>query len=138
MSTEVLDLSNLVSPIQIVTTGVSHLALQTSNLARARAFYVDLLGLPTVVESPDFFIVAAGATIIGLLGPSQPNHALAPVNGLDHLALGIAGEAELNRISEALGQRGVLNAEVKVDPATNKPYIALQDPDGIWIELYLN
>jgi glyoxylase I family protein len=46
--------------------GVHHIAIQVGDLERARAFYVDVLGLPLVRTQPHALWVQAGATLVML------------------------------------------------------------------------
>ena len=39
--------------IQPKTKGLAHVALRTTDFARAKAFYHDLLGLPIALETPE-------------------------------------------------------------------------------------
>lgn len=57
--------------------------------------------------------------------------------GLDHLALGCAEEAELERVAAGLSAAGVANTGVKLDLTLNKKYVAFKDPDGIAWELFM-
>lgn len=127
--------------INISTPGVHHLALRATDLARSRRFYADLLGFPVVLESPDMFIMLAGATAIAVRGPnaaSRPGDTFDPFRvGLDHLAIGCADEAELQRVAEALTREGVENTGIKLDPTLQQRYVAFKDPDRIAWELYM-
>ena len=81
------------------TSGVHHLALRSTDLARARAFYGGTLGLPIVLETPALFIALAGATAIAVRGPEAGTPAGDRFNpfrvGLDHVALACGCEDEL-------------------------------------------
>ena len=123
------------------TTGLAHVALRTTDFARAKAFYHDLLGLPIALDTPDLLGFLVGATFIGFK-PAQPTHpggsTFTPFNvGLDHLAMACADEAELHRVADALQAAGVANTGIKTDTVAPKQYVAFKDPDGIAWEFYM-
>jgi glyoxylase I family protein len=126
--------------INMKTTGVHHVALRSTDLGRAKVFYVDRLGFPLLLESTGLFLFLAGGTPIGVRGPSPntpPDDAFDPFRvGLDHVALGCTDALELHRVAAALTQAGVEHTGVKTDELLNKEYIAFKDPDGIKWELY--
>jgi catechol 2,3-dioxygenase-like lactoylglutathione lyase family enzyme len=126
--------------IALKTAGVSHLALRSTDLARSRRFYADTLGLPVVAEGPGFFVVLAGATVVGILAPDEGTPAGDRFSssrvGLDHLALSCDDDTELARVAAGLAAAGVPNTGVKNDPATGKDYVAFDDTDGITWEFY--
>lgn len=72
-------------------TGVHHVAVQVLDLERARAFYVDVLGLAEVRRQPHSIWVQAGATIVMLERGSAPRAVewKAPDAGLHLLAFAI-------------------------------------------------
>lgn len=122
------------------TPGIHHLALRTSNMERAKAFYHDTLGFQIALEKPDLFIFIAGGTYIGMRPATvqSPDEKFNPFNiGLDHLALGCADEEELNRVADALTAANVENTGVKFDETLGKNYIAFKDPDRISWEFYM-
>ena len=122
------------------TPGIHHLALRTSDMARAKTFYQDTLGFPVILEVPDLFIFAAGGTFIGVRPASgqAPGSTFNPFTiGLDHLALGCESEEELHRVAAALAAANVENTGVKMDETLGKSYIAFKDPDRINWEFYM-
>ena len=127
--------------IRMTTTGIHHVALRSTDLARARVFYIERLGFSVLLETPSLLIFAAGATAIAVRAPDSASpspDAFDPFRvGLDHIALGCTDEAELHRVTLALDASGVQNTGVKVDATLGKSYVAFKDPDGIAWELYL-
>ena len=122
------------------TPGIHHIALRTSNMAQAKSFYQDLLGFQIALDTPDLFIFIAGSTYIGIRPATvqSPDEKFNPFNiGLDHLALGCADEAELNRVADALAAAKVENTGVKFDATLGKNYVAFKDPDRISWEFYM-
>jgi glyoxylase I family protein len=127
--------------IQMQTTGIHHVALRTTDLARAKVFYTERLGFPLLMEAQGLFIFGAGATAIGVRGPenrTQADDAFDPYRvGLDHLALACTDAAELRRVADALSASGIQNTGVKTDQTLGKEYVAFKDPDGVAWEFYL-
>lgn len=127
--------------IAMTTTGVHHVALRSTDLARSRRFYADTLGFPIVLETPAIFLFLAGQTAIAVRGPetqTPDKDVFSPFRaGLDHLALACADERELERVAAALAAANVDNTGVKLDPTLNRRYVAFKDPDRIAWELYM-
>ena len=127
--------------ISIQTSGVHHVSLRTTDLARARVFYIERLGFPLLLEQPNLLIFAAGATAIALDAPGDAtpiDDRFNPMRvGLDHLALACGDLRELRRVAAALSAAGIDNTGVKTDATLNKEYVAFKDPDGIAWELYM-
>ena len=133
--------ATLTQGIGIKTSGVHHVTLRSTDLARARVFYVERLGFPLLLETPELFLFAAGATAFGVRAPTGAtagDDAFDPFRvGLDHVALACDDPRELDRVADALTAAGVENTGVKTDPALGKDYVAFKDPDGIKWELYM-
>jgi catechol 2,3-dioxygenase-like lactoylglutathione lyase family enzyme len=129
------------SAIGIRTPGVHHVALRVTDLSRARVFYIDRLGFPLLLETPDLLLFAAGGTAFAIRGPAadtDPSDSFSPFRvGLDHVALACTDEDELRRVAAALAAGGVENTGVKRDETLQKNYVAFRDPDGIKWELYM-
>ena len=127
--------------VNLQTTGVHHLALRSSDLARSRRFYVDTLGFAPVLEAPQIFLFLAGSTAVAIRGP-EPGQTdgdrFSPFRiGLDHVALACQSEEELERVAAALAAAGVENTGVKLDETLGKRYVAFKDPDRIAWEFYM-
>jgi glyoxylase I family protein len=126
--------------IGIKTPGVHHLALRSANLQRSRQFYAETLGFPVLLDTPTFFIFAAGSTAVGVRGPDAktPSGDIFDPSrvGLDHVALTCPEESELQRVANALSDAGVANTGVKLDETLGKRYVAFKDPDRIAWEFY--
>lgn len=127
--------------INVKTTGVHHVTLRSTDLARSRVFYAERLGFPIVLDTPELFIFVAGSTAIGVRAPTDQtlaSDAFDPFRvGLDHIALGCADKAELRRVADALTAAGVEHTGVKMDATLEKEYLAFKDPDGMKWELYM-
>lgn len=127
--------------VNLQTSGVHHLALRSSDLARSRRFYVETLGFAPVLEAPNLFIFLAGSTAVAIRGPEagQPDgDRFSPFRiGLDHVALTCEAEQELDRVAAALAAAAVENTGVKLDETLGKKYVAFKDPDRIAWEFYM-
>lgn len=127
--------------VSMQTPGVHHLALRSSDLARARRFYVDTLGFAPVLEADGIFIFLAGSTAIAVRGPDGATRAgdtFDPYRvGLDHVALTCTDEDELQRVAAALESAGIESTGVKRDETLGKQYVAFKDPDRIAWEFYM-
>jgi glyoxylase I family protein len=122
------------------TTGVHHVSLRSTDLERAKVFYIERLGFPLLLETGELFLFLAGGTAIGVRGPA-PNTSLEDAFdpfrvGLDHVALGCTDAQELHRVAAALTQAGIEHTGVKTDALLQREYVAFKDPDGIKWELY--
>jgi glyoxylase I family protein len=128
-------------PITMTTTGVHHVALRSTDLARSRRFYAETLGFPIVLDTPAIFLFLAGQTAIAVRGPEMETpdkDVFSPFRaGLDHLALACGDEHELQRVAVALAAANVDNTGIKLDPTLNRRYVAFKDPDRIAWELYM-
>ena len=52
--------------VAINTSGIHHMALRCTDLARSRQFYAETLEFPVVLEGPEIFLFLAGATAIAV------------------------------------------------------------------------
>jgi catechol 2,3-dioxygenase-like lactoylglutathione lyase family enzyme len=127
--------------IEFKTPGIHHIALRSTDLARSKQFYAQLLGFPLILEKENSFIFLAGSTAIAVRGPETATPKGDVFNpfrvGLDHLALACTVEAALEPLAVALTAAGVRNTGVKLDTTLNKRYVAFKDPDGISWELFM-
>ena len=130
-----------IAPIGVRTTGVHHVAIRCTDIARARLFYVERLGFPVVLDTPELFIFAAGQTAIGIRAPgatTSADDAFDPFRvGLDHIALACDDARELRRVADGLAAAGIESTGVKMDPTLGKEYVAFKDPDGVKWEFYM-
>ena len=120
------------------TSGLNHIILTISNVAKSRTFYGDLLGFTLVDIADGFYFVTGGVSIF--LFPS--NHPL--VNdrfnefriGLDHLSFTAPNEQALHSLADKLRASGVETQGVELYHTGNK-YVAFRDPDNIQLEYWL-
>jgi glyoxylase I family protein len=127
-------------PIAPRTTGVHHVALRSTDLERAKTFYIDTLGFQLALELDGLFIFLAGGTAVAVRGPaegSRPGDSFDPFRvGLDHVALACPDDDELERVAQGLAAAGIENTGVKLDETLGKRYVAFKDPDRIAWEFY--
>ncbi len=120
--------------------GLSHLGLRVTDLARAKRFYVDILGCQVVREKEGVVLINAYGVLIGLQGAdaysSSDDHFDPFRVGLDHLAFAVEDASILEGLQRELDAAGVLNHGVEEDLDTQDKYISFYDPDGIAWELY--
>lgn len=126
--------------MKLNANGLSHLGLRVTNLARAKRFYVELLGGQVVREIEGAVLVNLYGILIGLYGTeasASSKDRFDPFRvGLDHLALTVEDPSILEAMKQELDAAGVHNHGVEEDPETRDRYISFSDPDGIAWELY--
>jgi len=113
-----------VSRIELL--GFDHVDVAVKNRTKARAFFVDQLGMDVIGEGPDHTFLMFGDQVLGL-------HDAAPgarVEGIDHLALRVADWTGLrSRVRRARIQ--VTKEKERGDSRS----LYLRGPDGLRIEL---
>jgi catechol 2,3-dioxygenase-like lactoylglutathione lyase family enzyme len=120
------------------TSGLNHIILTISAVARSRAFYGDLLGFD-LKDVADGFVFISGGVFFFFFPSKQP----LPDDrfnefriGLDHLAFAAPDEDALHSLAETLKQAGVETQGVETYFTGNK-YVAFRDPDNIQLEYWL-
>lgn len=119
-------------------TGMDHVAVVTSDVARAAEFYTNVLGFREVqrletTHSGTLIFVALGTAVLELFGGGQPREPNAPNRvGYRHICLSVDDvDAEVARLKG----RGV---QFDMEPATVDAGLRIaffHDPDGNPIEL---
>ena len=126
--------------MKLNASGLSHLGLRVTDLARAKRFYVDTLGCQMLRETEGVVLLNAYGLLIALQGAdaySSKNDRFDPFRvGLDHLALAIEDASILEDLKRELDAAGVRNNGIEEDPETHDLYMSFYDPDGIAWELY--
>ncbi|MBP2457288.1 catechol 2,3-dioxygenase-like lactoylglutathione lyase family enzyme [Clavibacter michiganensis] len=132
-------------------TGVHHVRISVTDLARSRAFYEGVLGLSPAVESEgdpsdpavladpaQYFggvIYGVGSQLFGLRPIADDSAAFDPaIRGLDHVSLQVGSRDDLVRAAEVFAERGISHGEV-MDFPTGMSILSVQDPDDINVEL---
>src|SRR5437660_10644112 len=125
--------------MSLLTGGLHHLSIRTTDLGRAKRFYTDTLGFQLVDERDGAVLLNAHATSFGVLGAApetSPEDRFDPFRvGLDHLALAVANAESLHELKQQLDAARVRNNGVEDDTLTGARYIASYDPVGIAWEL---
>ena len=107
---------------------LSHVALGSPDVDRARRFYEDAVGLRPDAEAPD------GIVRLGL-GLGAHVLELREGDGIDHFALEVSDAAGLAGLERELARRGV--ATRWVEPGGDHPRaLSFTDPDGHRVELH--
>jgi lactoylglutathione lyase len=106
--------------------GISHAAFRVGDLARARAFYADLLGYAVEPTRGGLRVAVNERQYVSVRGGLAAGE-----DRLDHLALETDGAAALRR---ELARRGAAVSALTHDESGN-PAFTLRDPEGWTIEL---
>ena len=122
-------------------SGLGHIALRVTDLARAKACYTGTLGFEVMLETEGLVPVNGYGILLGMKGndPHTPRgDRFAPHRvGRDHLALAVAERDTLDRLAVILNAAGVRHNGSEEDPLTRAPYSSFYDPDGIAWEFYV-
>jgi glyoxylase I family protein len=136
----------------ITATGLHHIRLTVTDIARSRAFYTDVVGLQVLVESPGdptdpavradqsqlYGGVIFGGTgfVLGLRPVADPADRFEPDRvGLDHLSFAVATRAELAAAAERLDAAGITHGDITELGPFGIAVLSFEDPDGIQLEL---
>jgi len=132
----------------IPTSGYAHVRLTVTDIARSRAFYDEVFGLPVAFEVPEDadeatreqlgflfggVIYHLGGSLLGLrpVGSEQFDE---DRTGLDHVSFAVDSHADLVDAATMLDGRGVGHGGVKDIGAGH--ILEFRDPDGIALELF--
>jgi catechol 2,3-dioxygenase-like lactoylglutathione lyase family enzyme len=113
----------------IQATGIDHLVLHVSDVARARKFYTDVLGMEVYRENDRQVFLHAGQQGVALF-KKQGEAPLKTGNDLNHLALNVAS-GTYEALKADLEKHGVV---VTGRPGEDR-CIYFQDPDGHRLQL---
>ena len=111
------------------TTGIDHTVLQVSDLARSKAFYMDLLGLTVNHESSWQAFLWCGDQMVVLFESAQGTPVTHGVE-LNHMALRLAS-GTYEEVKERLEEYG---CQVDGRPGDDR-CIYFNDPDGHRLQL---
>jgi catechol 2,3-dioxygenase-like lactoylglutathione lyase family enzyme len=136
----------------IETTGIHHVRLTVTDLARSRAFYSEVLGFAVAAESsgspddPDVrndpaqlyggVVFATSGMLFGLRPVADPTDRFVSERvGLDHLSFTVASRDALLAARDRLDERGVPHGEVIDLTSFGIAILSFSDPDGVHLEL---
>ncbi len=138
----------MISGMAIPTTAYAHVRLTVTDIARSRAFYEEVFGLPVAFEVPEDadeatreqlgflfggVIYRLGDSLLGLrpVGTEQFHENR---TGLDHVSFAVAAHGDLVDAAALLDARGVIHSGIKDIGAGH--ILEFRDPDGIALELF--
>ena len=118
-----------------------HIAVISSDYAKAKEFYMDKLGFRLVREvyrpaQNDYLrMLKQGDTVIELfIKPDAPQRVTNPeAMGLRHLAFHVE---DAPAVAAWLNSRGIETTEIRVDPINGGRYAFFRDPDGLPLEIH--
>lgn len=136
----------------IDTTGLHHVRLTVSDLARSRAFYEEVLGFEVAAQSPGDpddpavrqdpaqlyggVVYVTNGILFGLRPVASAGDAFdSERTGLDHLSFAVADRAALDAAAAALEAKGITHGEVIDLEAFGIAILSFSDPDGVHLEL---
>jgi glyoxylase I family protein len=136
----------------ITTTGLHHVRLTVTDLARSRAFYTEVLGFQVAAESPGDpadpavredpeqlyggVVFQAHGMLFGLRPVAAAGDRFDSIRvGLDHLSFTVASRADLDEAARRLSERGLPHGEPRELPAFGIAILSFDDPDGVHLEL---
>jgi glyoxylase I family protein len=121
-------------------SGYSHVAIRVTDLARARHFYVEVLGFPIIIEIEGVVLVQVGSGAMGIRADAEgakPGDRFDPHRvGLDHVSFAVDTVEQLDQMKRDLDAAGVPNDGVHDEQVLNAKGLVFYDPDGIAFELY--
>ena len=120
-------------------SGLSHVTLTVTDLGASRRFWQEVIGLPVVLEAPNFFMCLYAPTMTAIACKDHEGAATGSfsptVPGLDHLALGVADLAELEQWATHLDSNAVTFSPIEESEFGH--HLNIQAPDGIAVELFV-
>ncbi len=136
----------------IETTGLHHLRLTVTDLARSRAFYADVLGFEVAAESPGSpedpdvrrdpeqlyggVVFQTNGMLFGLRPVAENTDRFESERvGLDHVSFSVGSRDDLVQAAERLTEHGVPHGEVKDLAGFGIAILSFDDPDGVHLEL---
>jgi glyoxylase I family protein len=126
--------------MSLLTGGLHHVSIRTTDLERAKRFYTETLAFRPVLETDGAVLLNANGILLGVLDAAPETSTEDQFDpfrvGLDHLALAVNNAESLHELKQQLDAAGVRNNGVEADTLTGATYIAFYDPDGIAWELY--
>lgn len=135
----------------ITSTGFAHVRLTVTDIARSKAFYDQVFGWPTAIDTSDsvddpgvkdspekFYGGTVYQTPQGTLFGLRPVGSTgfdAQRTGLDHVSFAVASRADLESAAAALAEVGIKHGEINDLTDAGIAILSFQDPDDINVEL---
>jgi catechol 2,3-dioxygenase-like lactoylglutathione lyase family enzyme len=114
--------------------GIAGATLATTDLTRARVFYLARLGFPLLQDEGEAFTFRAGSSDITvrleadpLIGADEPQR---PQRRVERIALWCIGLDDLRAVADALTAMGIEHSPPRGD-SVGTGCVAFSDPDGI-------
>ena len=136
----------------IDSTGLHHVRITVTDLARSRAFYEGVLGFDVAKESPGDVsdpqvrsdpeqlyggvVYQTGGTLFGLRPVADAGDRFDSTRvGLDHVSFAMPSKDALDAVAGKLADAGVEHGYVNELEGFGIAILSFQDPDGINLEL---
>lgn len=117
--------------VGIGVTGVGQVEIETSDLSRARVFYLVRLGFTLLADEADEFTFSIGNSSI-LVRRTDRDAAAGgdgDLPGRAHIILVCANSDELRRAAALLTSAGIEHSDVALDPGPGTERLTFRDPD---------
>jgi len=111
-------------------SGLQHLNLTVADLARARAFYRDVLGFEESFAKGDTVWLAAGGDLLGLSEGAAPAG-----RSFEHFGFMVESPADVDRWAAQLHAHGVAAEKGPYDRSDGRS-VYFRDPDGHLVEIF--
>jgi len=116
----------------LAVKGIQHLNLRVADLARARDFYVAVLGFRVAFAKGDTVWLEAGGDLLGLsLGEADP----VTSHGAQHFGFMVDARGDVDAWSEQLRARGVACEKGPYDRSDGRS-LYFRDPDQHLLEIF--
>ncbi len=128
---------------KIDLNGIHHIAFTVTNVPRAKAFYMAVLGFQLLAELGPKTLLVNGSTIIALnaaydVSQVPPNDRFTENRaGLDHVSFTVANREALENAVRIFDDNGVEHGTINDLGEVGLPIyvLAFRDPDNIQLEL---
>lgn len=136
----------------IEITGLHHLRLTVSDIARSRGFYTEVLGFEVAAESPGSpddpavrndpdqlyggVVFQTNGMLFGLRPVAGGEDRFDSERvGLDHVSFTVASRDQLEEAARRLAERDIPHGDIRDLTAFGIAILSFSDPDGVHLEL---